>query len=98
MRAYDLLLHLYPASFRHEYGAELRAIFRRHLREASGLRLAALWLSTIAEIIGNAGIVHTDILRGDLRYTRRALARSPGFASTAIVIVALGIGATTAAF
>ena len=39
-----------------------------------------------------------DILRQDLRYTMRTLARAPGFTLTAILVTALGVGATTAAF
>ena len=50
------------------------------------------------EILFNAIAVHWDILRQDLRYTVRTLARSPGFAVTAILVVAIGIGANTAAF
>ena len=34
----------------------------------------------------------------DIRYGVRALTRSPGFAVTAIVVMALGIGATTSLF
>ena len=39
-----------------------------------------------------------DMLRQDVRYGLRVLRRAPGFAITSILIVALGIGATTAAF
>jgi len=37
-------------------------------------------------------------LTRDLRYTLRTLARTPGFTFTAILVMALGIGATTALF
>jgi putative ABC transport system permease protein len=99
MNVYDALLRLYPASFRNEYGTEMRAVFKRRRREAAGpLAIAALWVSTVGEVLGNAALVHLDILRQDLGYSGRMLRRSPGFATTAILMVALGIGATTAAF
>ena len=98
MTFYNFLLRLYPSSFRHEYGDEMRALFARRLRQTSGVGLVALCFGTIAEIAGNAAAVHADILRQDVFYTGRVLRRSPGFALTATLIVALGIGATTAAF
>ena len=41
---------------------------------------------------------HWDILKQDLRYTIRTLSRARGFALTAILVTALGVGANTAAF
>jgi putative ABC transport system permease protein len=98
MRAYDLLLHLYPRSFRFEYGGEMRAIFARKRRDAGAAAGIALWIGTLAEVAANAALVHWDLLRQDVAYTLRMLRRSPGFAITSTLIVALGIGATTAAF
>jgi predicted permease len=99
MRAYRILLLFYPASFRAEYGEEMAAIFRQRLRDAGGpaTRLA-LWFGVFGEIVMNALAIHWDILRQDLRYTARTLTRARGFALTAILIVALGVGANTAAF
>jgi len=99
MRAYRWLLRLYPASFRHEYGGEMTAMFARRLRDAGGpISRIGVWTSAVGEVLANATLVHVDILRQDLRYTMRTLVRTPGFAITAVLIVALGIGATTAAF
>lgn len=46
----------------------------------------------------NAPAVHWDILKQDLRYAVRTLSRARGFALTAILVTALGVGANTAAF
>ncbi len=99
MRIYRALLHLYPASFRAEYGDEICAILWRSRREISGpFAVAVFWLGALAEIVVNAAAVHWDILRQDLRYAARSLGRARGFALTTIVLVALGVGANTAAF
>ena len=98
MGLYRLLLHFYPASFRHEYGGEMCAVFARRLRDTAAPALPALWIGALLEVLGNAAAVHADILRQDLRHTARALRRTPGFAITAVLVVALGVGANTAAF
>ena len=98
MTLYRLLLRLYPASFRHEYGDQMCRIFAERRRRATTGERVQLWIEVLYDAIATAPRVHLDILRQDLRYARRSLLRSPSFAVTAILITALGIGATTAAF
>jgi putative ABC transport system permease protein len=98
MRIYRLLLRLYPASFRADYGEEMAAIFRARLREAGGAAHVALWLAALEEVLVNAPAAHWQILKQDLRYTIRTLNRARGFALTAILVTAVGVGANTAAF
>jgi putative ABC transport system permease protein len=98
-RFYRALLRLYPAGFRSEYGDELATAFAQVEREHTGpLAPVILMAKAVADVGPNALAVHLDILRQDLRYTVRSLRRAPGFALTAILVVALGVGANTAAF
>jgi putative ABC transport system permease protein len=98
-RGYRALLRLYPTSFRTEYGPELEAIFERRRHQASGPFAAVLlWLEAGRDAVVNGLAAHGDLLRQDLSYTARTLSRSPGFTLTAILVTALGVGATTAAF
>src|SRR3954465_4730372 len=98
MRLYRLLLYLYPASFRAHHAEEMAAIFRMRLRDATGVWRLSLWFETFHEVVMNAPAVHWDILKQDLRHTVRTLNRARGFALTAILVTALGVGANTAAF
>ena len=99
MRFYRSLLWLYPATFRAEYRAELCLAFAERAREFSG-PLAPLQrvAAALGDVVPNALAVHLDILRQDVVYATRSLKRTPGFALTAILVVALGVGANTAVF
>jgi predicted permease len=98
MLIYRALLHFYPRSFRAEYGDEMLKDFAREWNGAHGAGRAGLLLATIVDLIFNASKVHVDILLQDLGYAFRSLRRTPGFSITAILVAAIGIGATTATF
>ncbi len=99
MRLYKILLHLYPSAFRIEYGEELSQVFLERRRKTGGaVSRIAFWVEEFLDIVRNAAYLHADMLKRDLRYTARAVSRSPGFALTAILVTALGIGANTAVF
>jgi predicted permease len=94
-RLYRALLHLYPASFREEYGAELQRAFEQ---KSSGHSAVSSGLAALADVIPNAIAAHLSILGQDLRYTVRTLSHSKGFAIATILVTALGVGANTATF
>ena len=76
MNLYRLLLHLYPSSFREEYGNEMSSIFALELDRRKGLAAKCwLWLSTFAEVLCNAALVHWAIARRDLFHSARSLLR-----------------------
>lgn len=96
---YRLLLRLYPASFRAEYERELTGLFERRYRQQPGMvARGACWAAAVLDVLVNAPGIHWDILRQDLRGVRQTLIRAPGYSLTIVLVTALGIGATTAAF
>jgi predicted permease len=99
MTFYRALLLLYPSSFRGQYGQELSSIFAHRLKSASNpFAWLLLWMEALLDVFVNAVRTHLDLLHQDVRYTLRAVRRAPGFAATVVLVAALGVGATTAAY
>lgn len=99
MRFYRALLSLYPSSFSAEYREALCETFGARTAGLSG-PLAGLrrFFAALADVVPNALAAHGEMLRRDLAYAGRSLWRTPGFALTAVLVVALGVGANTAVF
>jgi putative ABC transport system permease protein len=95
---------------KHDFDAELESHIRMHtddgvragLSEEEARRQALIRLGNAEQARQayreRAGLPVLDTLIQDVRYALRGLRRNPGFALTAIVTLALGMGASTAVF
>ena len=87
---------------RHHIELEARDLVERGMDPAEARRQARMAFGGVdryrEEVRGARGVLWVDQLRQDLAFAFRTLRRSPGFAAGALIVLALGIGATTTAF
>ena len=93
------VLHLYPASYRDEYGREMTLVLVDRLRaERTAVARAVVLLGALAAVLADAPKQHAVVLAQDLRLALRLIRRERWFATVAIGTVAIGIALSTAVF
>lgn len=94
------LLRLLPLETREAHGREMEQVLRTSL---SGVRpqpaaRVRFWAHAVLDILRVAPRQHLEALMRDVRYAFRTFLRSTAFSLTAILTMAIGIGATTGVF
>jgi len=98
-RLYCLLLCLYPARFREEYGGPLERQFLDEYRELRGIVPRALfWLRAIADLGTSIPAEILREMRQDLAHAMRVYRRRPLTVGLALIALSLTIGVTTGVF
>ena len=98
LRLYRRLTRLYPAPFQDEYRSEMVEMAKEcEAAEGSDRRLVT-WLALLGDVLRTAPEEHFRMLRQDLRHAFRVLAASPALSVPVVLVLAIGIGATTSVF
>ncbi len=99
---FRLLLYASPASFRDEYGKQMRGDFKDALRDEGRshgpLAATAFALGAYADILWTGMREHAGMIWRDFIFAVRSLRRTPLFAFIVIATLALAIGANATAF
>jgi len=99
---FRMLLRLLPAEFRGDFGAEMEQVFVEQraeaVRDAGRMGVWWLWWKTLKGIFTTAPREHLSMLRQDSNFALRMMRKNLGFTIAAIIVLGLGIGASTAIF
>ncbi len=99
LRFYRVLLKLFPARFREEYGTLLEQQFDREYRELRRpLDHLWLWLRALHDLAVSIPREFSNELAQDLRYIARISVRRPFLTLLMLLPLSLGIGATAGVF
>ena len=108
MKLYRLLLRLYPRAFRDRFAVEMIALFTDAHASAdrSWRGRLAFWRVIAGDVARSAARERFPTDRSfsmaefgyDMRQAWRAVSRAPALAAFAVLLMALGIGSTTAVF
>jgi putative ABC transport system permease protein len=94
-RIYRRLAQAFPHEFKLAYGQDVLQLGEDVVKEIAKRHGAVGLIRLIADIAIRVPLEYLSEIRGDMRYARRALAKSPGFAFVGIISMGLGIGLTT---
>lgn len=99
-RLFRLLLKLFPADFRGDFGDNMAADFQDQRREVEGRTgaMRTLWFRTTVDLLRRAPREHLDVLSRDATYALRMLRRHPAASATAVLSLAIGIGLNSAVY